>query len=409
ETLEEYNKYTISITTSAVDIYGNNLGLPFSFSFSNLKDEVRPVLLSHIPEDRDILNQNNQAVILTFSESMDITSVLDAFSILPSIDGSYSWNADTTIFTFTPYQSYTWQTEYRVNLTTSASDLMGNTLAASNDFTFFVGLDSIPPSLQQLSNGSGFILMAEDDSVPGITVNSLWEADWSMEFNFNPEDQISITSFRTKLNFEPAVTFEITSPEDLFQNPIVITFPDRLTWGTTYRIKLEEGFEDEYLNTGEEETYYIKVDGPLTSPPVVKDVSLLVDPGDLQCTIIHNFDSFPFDTYDISNLGFIDLYVALPRPGDVSTDTILFSFMDNFDFVSPSTALTATIQEVRQIAAGDTYLARAAAADELVFRIYIVFQDQDSGGIGKILLNKDFDDSLGNLMANDFEMRIQIQ
>jgi len=88
--LEKYNKYTISITTSAVDIYGNNLGIPFSFSFSNLKDEVRPVLISHTPEDRDILNINNQAVTLTFSESMDITSVLDAFSIVPSVEGSYS-------------------------------------------------------------------------------------------------------------------------------------------------------------------------------------------------------------------------------------------------------------------------------------------------------------------------------
>ena len=407
--LEEYNKYTISITTSAVDIYGNNLGFPFSFSFSSLNDEVRPVLLSHTPEDRDILNQNNQAVILTFSEPMDITSVLDAFSILPSIDGSYSWNADTTIFTFTPYQSYSWQTEYRVNLTTSASDLMGNTLSAPDDFTFFVGLDSIPPSLEQLSNGSGFIVIAEDNSVPGITVNSLWEADWGMEFNFNPEDRISITSFRSKLNFEPAVAFEITNPEDLFQNPVFITFPDRLTWDTTYRIKLEEGYEDEYLNSGEEETYYIKVDGPLTSPPVISDVALLVNPGDLQGTIIHNFDSFPFDTYNPGARGFIDLYIALPRPGDVSADTILFSFMDNFDFIAPSTALTAAIQEVKLIGAGDPLLARASTANELVFRVYIVFQDQNSGGIGKIILDNGFTDSLGNQLSEDFEMRIQIQ
>ena len=83
--------------------------------------------------------------------------------------------------------------------------------------------------------------------------------------------------------------------------------------------------------------------------------------------------------------------------------------MDNFNFTAPSTALTAAIREVRLIAASDPYLARAAAADELVFRIYIDFQDQDSGGIGKILLNKDFNDSRGNSMIDNFEMRIQIQ
>ena len=407
--LEKYNKYTISITTSAVDIYGNNLGIPFSFSFSNLKDEVRPVLISHTPEDRDILNINNQAVTLTFSESMDITSVLDAFSIVPSVEGSYSWNTDTTVLTFTPYQSYTWQTEYRVNLTTSASDLMSNTLSVLNNFTFYTGLDSEQPSLNQVSNGSDFILTVEDDSVPGITVNSLWEADWNMEFNFNPEDRISIDSFRTKLNFEPAVNFEIINPEDLFQNPVIITFPDRLIWDTNYQIRLEKGYEDEFLNTGKEATYYIKVNGPLTSPPAVRNAALLVDPADPQCTLIHNFNSFPFDTYDISATGYIDLYIALPRLQDVSANAILFSFMDNFDFVAPSSALTATIQEIRQIAAGDSHLARVAADDELVFRIYIVFQDQNSGGIGKILLREKFDDSLGNILSNDFEMRIQIQ
>jgi len=407
--LEKNNKYTISITTSAVDIYGNNLGIPFYFSFSNLKDEVRPVLISHIPEDREILNINNQAITLTFSESMDITSVLDAFSIVPSVEGSYSWNTDTTVLTFTPYQSYTWQSEYRVNLTTTAADLMGNTLSVLNNFTFYPGLNSAPPSLDQVSNGGDFILMAEDDSVSGITVNSLWEADWKMEFNFNPEDRISITSFRTKLNFEPAVTFEITNSEDLFQNPVVITFPDRLTWDTSYQIRLKEGYEDEFLNTGEEVTYYVKVNGPLTSPPVVRDAALLIDPADPRCTLVHNFDSFPFDTYNNSATGYIDLYVALPRSVDVSTDTILFSFIDNFNFTAPSTALTAAIREVRLIAASDPYLARAAAADELVFRIYIDFQDQDSGGIGKILLNKDFNDGRGNSMTDNFEMRIQIQ
>ncbi|MCK5674552.1 MAG: Ig-like domain-containing protein, partial [Spirochaetales bacterium] len=307
ESLEENNKYTISVTTSATDIYGNSLGLPFSFSFSNKEDELRPELLSHSPEDKDILDQNNRAVTLTFSEPMDITSVLDAFSIIPSIEGSYSWNEDTTIFTFTPYGAFTCQTEYRVKLTANAFDLMGNTLAALNDFTFFAGSDSTSPSLQQLSNGSGFILTSEDNTIPGITVNSLWEANWGGEFSFNPEDLISINSFRTKLNFEPTVAFEITNPEELFQNPVSITFPDRLTWGTSYQIKLGKGYEDEYLNTGEETTYYIRVDGSLTSPPVVNDVALLVNPGDPNGTIINNFDSFPFDTYNPGARGFIDI------------------------------------------------------------------------------------------------------
>jgi hypothetical protein len=408
ESLKENNKYTVSISTSATDIYGNSLSLPFSYSFSNKEDELRPVLLSHNPEDRDILDQNDQSVTLTFSESMDISSVLDAFTIIPSIAGSYSWNADTTIFTFTPFQPFTWQTEYRIKLNVNASDLMGNTLSTQKNFTFFTGLDSFPPILQQISNGSRFILTNEDEIIPGITINSLWEADWGMEFTFNPEDQISINSFRIKLNFKPAVTFEINNSEDLYQNPISITFPNRLTWNTSYQIKLESGYEDEYQNSGQAATYYVKVDGPLTSPPVVNDIALLVNPGDPQGTIIHTFDSFSFNTYNPGAQGFIDIYVSLPRQEDVSAETILFSFMDNFDFVAPSTALIAAIQELRLIGAGDSFLARAAAADELVFRVYLIFQDQDSGGNGSIFLNNGFSDGLGNKLSENYEMRIQI-
>src|SRR5256712_3509120 len=73
---------------------------------------------------------------ITFTEGMDRASVEQAFSILPAVDGSFQWSADSRSVTFVPTRELQSGTMYTVVVDTSARDLAGNTMGQSKTFQF---------------------------------------------------------------------------------------------------------------------------------------------------------------------------------------------------------------------------------------------------------------------------------
>src|SRR2546422_994317 len=75
-------------------------------------------------------------IVITFSEPMNRASVEQAFSITPSIDGSFVWSSDFRTVSFVPTRELQSGATYAVVIDSSARDLAGNTMVQSKTFQF---------------------------------------------------------------------------------------------------------------------------------------------------------------------------------------------------------------------------------------------------------------------------------
>jgi len=134
--------YEITIGTGAEDLAGNPLAVPYTWDFTTAEpDTTAPTVTDNTPTGTDVSVMT--VITVTFNESMNTTSVEDAFSIAPSVAGTLSWSGDT--MTFAPDADLTSDTTYEVTIGTGAKDLSGNPLAAAYiwDFTTAAESDNI--------------------------------------------------------------------------------------------------------------------------------------------------------------------------------------------------------------------------------------------------------------------------
>ena len=67
-----------------------------------LESTSLPTVVSSIPVKNDTSFDASSPIILTFSKVMDTSSVRQAFSITPFVNGSFFWSANNTVMTFDP-------------------------------------------------------------------------------------------------------------------------------------------------------------------------------------------------------------------------------------------------------------------------------------------------------------------
>jgi hypothetical protein len=128
-------RYWVNIT-AATDLATNPLSpLPYSFYFdTEVPDSIPPWIVSRSPTGGNV--QIGANIAITFNETMDVTSVESAFSISPSIAGTFSWNPGNTILTFNPSSNLGYSTTYTITINASiAKDLYGNYLDGNHNGT----------------------------------------------------------------------------------------------------------------------------------------------------------------------------------------------------------------------------------------------------------------------------------
>ncbi|HEX2920172.1 MAG TPA: Ig-like domain-containing protein, partial [Bacteroidales bacterium] len=138
--LQNGTVYSATVTTSIKDVAGNTLGTNYTWTFTTaaIVDNVAPTVLSVIP----FANSNNVATSIkpsvTFSESMNQSSVSSAsFTVKQgstALSGTISWSGNTA--TFTPSSALLPGTSYSCTITTAVRDAAGNPLAANYTWTF---------------------------------------------------------------------------------------------------------------------------------------------------------------------------------------------------------------------------------------------------------------------------------
>ena len=95
-----------------------------------------PYVSSHVP----IANATNVAVTssiqVTFSEPMDTSSVQNAFTVNPSVSGSFTWSSGDAVLTFSPSSSLVYQTLYTITISTGAKDQLGQNMLSPSAWGF---------------------------------------------------------------------------------------------------------------------------------------------------------------------------------------------------------------------------------------------------------------------------------
>ncbi len=140
-TLDEgtYSNCTITVTDNA-----SNAAVTLNIS-SFIIDTTAPTVTSTSPSNSDNITSVSSSISVTFSEDMDNISTntntscdktlqlsLDDFSNCIQMSSSTPSSSDNRTFTLDPSDNLSFDTTYKIKVTTSARDLAGNNLASDN-------------------------------------------------------------------------------------------------------------------------------------------------------------------------------------------------------------------------------------------------------------------------------------
>jgi hypothetical protein len=129
--------YSATVTTGVQDMMGNPLSGDYTWTFS--VDRAAPTIVSTSPSGGATRVPLSAPIAVTFSEEMNAAS-LSAYSSFTVASGGYpiagSVTYDNKTATFLPYTSLDRNAVYTATVTTAATDISGNHLAADYSWSF---------------------------------------------------------------------------------------------------------------------------------------------------------------------------------------------------------------------------------------------------------------------------------
>jgi hypothetical protein len=176
--------YMATITTAAQSVGGIPLAATYMWSFTTglLVNTTPPTVISTIPASGAIGVPTNTIVTATFSKAMDPSTITATATFTlavagvggAAVPGTVQYAG--TIATFTPTSALQASTEFTATITTAATDLSGNALAANYVWSFTTGTG---PN----TTGPTITLTSPADLGTNVTLNSAVNATFSEAMN----------------------------------------------------------------------------------------------------------------------------------------------------------------------------------------------------------------------------------
>lgn len=189
--------YSTTITVGATDLAGNALAAPFAWTFTTgvAPDVIAPTVTLRSPAALATNVPINASAAATFSEAMSASTLTNTtFTITgPSssvVAGTVTYDAPSRTATFSPTSSFAASTTYTATITTGATDLAGNALAANSSWTFTTGV-------------------APDVTAPTVTLRSPTASATNVPINASATATFSEAIDASTLS---TATFRITGP-----------------------------------------------------------------------------------------------------------------------------------------------------------------------------------------------------
>jgi hypothetical protein len=321
--------YTIKVTTMAEDTEGNSLLEDFQHIFRGTADSVRPEIISIIPADMTSLDTLRPTIEIQFSKEMDISSVLDGFSLNPNADGYLVESGGNTIFNYILTEDLLWQETYTITIADNVSDINGNMTGEVGEFHFYTGNENMSPTILSISNPDNSITLIPDDPHDGIeTINTGWEKDYSLVISFSEE--MDRDTVRSGVSITPEIEFD--SDWNASGDILTITPTEFFHYDTLYALLVSTACSDLQGNQMEDElSFKFMINGPHSLPPTVEAINLLnVFSGSVPSDVVPltNLGGVELDAeYGTGpTVGFFDIYLRLAESADLD----VFAFIDSF-------------------------------------------------------------------------------
>jgi len=231
---------------------------------SKSTDTTPPTVSSSSPSDGDTSVSITSTVSVTFSETMDTSSVTtntldtscfgtfqvssDGFTSCVQMSSSpTSSNSDKT-FTVTPKDSFSYSTIYRIRITTVTKDSSGNSLTSqwTTSSGFQTGNETTPPTVSSISptdNQSGVsitdnisVTFSEAMDTTSVTTNTS---------NTSCSGSIQLSSN----NFSGCVQMSSSPTSSNSDKTFSVDPSGNLSYSTTYKIRVTTGVKDSAGNT----------------------------------------------------------------------------------------------------------------------------------------------------------------
>ena len=253
-------RYTITVSDSAEDVFGNSLGGGFAFRFATAGELVPPTVISNDPPDGSQILSRREPVRIVFSEPIDAASFYLGFSLYPSVRGAFRWSPDATEVEFMPVSDYRSGESYEVLLGREITDLSGNRLAGEFRFTFHTD-DAADPSVERVETLNGGKPLTALQLGGGIDTGLEIEKDerFLLVFSQGLEEEQKADLLRV----DPVTAFSLEWDGE--NRSCVLSFREALCWNQVYRLDL--------LGL----SYTFVVDGPRSLPLAVTALTYCPD------------------------------------------------------------------------------------------------------------------------------------
>ncbi len=229
--LDAGTAYTITIGETSMDLSGNELGADLSFTFTTNTggDVVAPTVLGTSPDDGEEDVPPLQPIEVHFSEPMNLTSVAGSIEIDPytEILGIEWIGTRMEIY----HDLLPQETEITLTISTLATDLAGNHLAAPYTWSFTTLLDDVRP----------YLLDAAPENGETDVMTSLNAVELTFSEPMNPDFQMPAGDLDARLQQALGETEEPWNEE---LTTVTLELARKLLPGCTYWARFGNGVTD---------------------------------------------------------------------------------------------------------------------------------------------------------------------
>jgi Big-like domain-containing protein/fibronectin type III domain protein len=155
--LSQTTGYTLTVAAGVKDLAGNQMGTPFSMSFTT-GDTVPPTVLAVSPTNLATGVSPSATVQVAFSEPMTESTITTSTIFLTNtstsaiVPATVAYNSATNTATLTPSASLPGSTTFALTVTTGVKDLSGNSLATTFNSVFTTAVvDTTAPTVTAVS------------------------------------------------------------------------------------------------------------------------------------------------------------------------------------------------------------------------------------------------------------------
>lgn len=222
--LDEGTLYTVVINTDAKNMNGIGLANDYTFSFTtgDALDIIIPTVLTADPLANATGVARNKQVRITFSESMDASTINSTtFTLkkgLANVGGTVTYSGTTAVYT--PTFSLDANTLYTAQISTGVKDLAGNALATSTIWNFTTGTES-SLAIVNLGTSGDFVILAKTaiSNVPTSVITG--------DIGISPAAESFITGFTltaaTGFSTATEVTGKVYAADQASPTPMLLT------------------------------------------------------------------------------------------------------------------------------------------------------------------------------------------